>query len=77
MITMNKHVIGHTEDGKEIVEVTRQIHTRKMDRRVANNVYKARGFKKYRKHGYDGATKHEVTRTPSYFAEKWREYACY
>lgn len=65
-----------TAAGETIVQRWEMIHTRKLDRMLFKNAMKhARTGRvsKMCKHSYSGATQHEKTRNPSWFAEHWKE----
>ena len=61
-----------TTAGETIVQRWEMIHTRKLDRTLFKNARTGR-VSKMCKHSYSGASQHQKTRNPSWFAEHWKE----
>lgn len=70
-----QHILGYTSNGEKIVEITEEVKTRKLARKLAKN--KMRRVKDLCKHDYQGQKKDQITKVPSYFAEHWKETVNY
>lgn len=67
---MRQHTIKVLDNGNKVVEITEQIHTRKLDRAAAKYLMRRKGFSRICSNNRSGRDK----RKDSYFSQHWREY---
>lgn len=70
---MREHTVKVLDNGNKVVEITEQVHTRKLDRAAAKYLMKRKGITKLCHHGHSGDG-HRRSRNNSYFSQHWREY---
>ena len=69
-----KHTFEVLDDGRKVQEVLERVHTRKIDRKIAQNRMKKKGLSKINRKERSGSG-HKIIVEPSYFGRNWRNYA--